>query len=128
MKTEQQTRIELIGNQLAEAQTSYQGHQFSDYVLLGKNGKPLAVVEAKKSSKDAALGFKAMRFEKDVLENASVLFVDEKNQEGPGPVMLDFKDKVKDGEMVEFSPQGIRGVFSPGEINERLTLTEFLAA
>ncbi len=56
MKTEQQTRIELIDKQLAKAQTSYQGHQFSDYVLLGKNGKPLAVVEAKKSSKDAALG------------------------------------------------------------------------
>src|SRR5258708_1664100 len=29
---------------------------FSDYVLLGKNGKPLAVVEAKKSSKNAELG------------------------------------------------------------------------
>lgn len=30
--------------------------EFSDYVLLGKNGKPLAVIEAKKSSKDAELG------------------------------------------------------------------------
>lgn len=29
---------------------------FSDYVLLGKNGKPLAVVEAKKSSVDAEIG------------------------------------------------------------------------
>jgi type I restriction enzyme R subunit len=29
---------------------------FSDYVLLGKNGKPLAVVEAKQSSKNAELG------------------------------------------------------------------------
>lgn len=32
------------------------GHQFSDYVLLGRDGKPLAVVEAKKSSKDAEVG------------------------------------------------------------------------
>ena len=83
MKTEQQTRAEMIDKQLAkagwnvndptqvvqeydilvdfqegvaEAQTPYQGHQFSDYVLLGKNGKPLAVVEAKKTSKDAAIG------------------------------------------------------------------------
>ncbi len=39
-----------------EPQTPYQGHQFSDYVLLGKNGKPLAVVEAKKTSIDAAIG------------------------------------------------------------------------
>ncbi len=83
MKTEQQTRAELIDKHLekagwnvndptqvvqefdilvdlpegvAEAQTPYQGHQFSDYVLLGKNGKPIAVVEAKKTSKDAAIG------------------------------------------------------------------------
>lgn len=82
-KSEAQTRIELIDKQLElsgwnisdptqvvhefdiivdlseeikELQTSYQGHQFSDYVLLGKNGKPLAVVEAKKSSKDAEIG------------------------------------------------------------------------
>lgn len=31
-------------------------YEFSDYVLLGKNGKPLAVVEAKKSSTDAEKG------------------------------------------------------------------------
>ncbi len=38
------------------------------------------------------------------------------------------EDKDKNGEMVEFSPQGSRGVLSPGEINEILTLTELLAA
>lgn len=41
---------------ISEPTTSYQGHQFSDYVLLGKNGKPLAVVEAKKTAVDAAIG------------------------------------------------------------------------
>lgn len=82
MKTEQQTRIELIDAALgkagwnvknpqqvvqeydilvdpfkvSEACTPYGGHQFSDYVLLGRDRKPLAVVEAKKTSKDAALG------------------------------------------------------------------------
>lgn len=30
--------------------------EFSDYVLLGKNGKPVAVVEAKRSAKSAELG------------------------------------------------------------------------
>lgn len=81
--SEAQTRSELIDRQLAqsgwnvndptqvveefdiltdlpdgvmEPRTPYEGHQFSDYVLLGKDGKPLAVVEAKKSSKDAAIG------------------------------------------------------------------------
>ncbi len=82
-KTETQTRKELIDKQLeesgwnlkdptqiveefdiltalpegvAEPRTPYEGHQFSDYVLLGKDGKPLAVIEAKKTSKDASLG------------------------------------------------------------------------
>ncbi|MBU4318203.1 MAG: hypothetical protein KKF30_13145 [Proteobacteria bacterium] len=72
MKTEKQTRIELIDaaleaagwnvgepshvvqeydivvdpSRVAEAVTPYGGRQFSDYVLLGRDRKPLAVVEA----------------------------------------------------------------------------------
>src|SRR5947209_156636 len=34
----------------------YQGQRFCDYILLGKDGKPLAVVEAKKTSVDAEKG------------------------------------------------------------------------
>ncbi len=83
MKTEQQTRKEIIDKQLLRAgwkvddsskvieefeikvgsrnetrepPSPYHNLQFSDYVLLGKNGKPLAVVEAKKTTKDAELG------------------------------------------------------------------------
>jgi len=41
---------------VSEPFTPYQGKQFSDYVLLGKDGKPLAVVEAKKTSVDAEIG------------------------------------------------------------------------
>jgi type I restriction enzyme, R subunit len=82
-KSEAQTRSELIDKQLAQSGwdvkdplqvvqefdiltrspegisepcTPYEGHQFSDYVLLGKDGRSLAVIEAKKSSKDAAIG------------------------------------------------------------------------
>lgn len=39
-----------------EPTSKYQGHQYCDYVLLGKDGKPFAVVEAKKTAKDAAIG------------------------------------------------------------------------
>jgi len=82
-KSEAQTRADLIDQQLAlsgwnvkdptqvveefdiltalpvgvaEPRTPYEGHQFSDYVLLGKDRKPLAVIEAKKTSRDAAIG------------------------------------------------------------------------
>jgi len=80
VKNEKLTRKEIIDNRLKQAgwnvtdrtqvieefnihltvvedpTTTYAGHQYSDYVLLGKDGKPLAVVEAKKTSVDAALG------------------------------------------------------------------------
>jgi type I restriction enzyme R subunit len=80
VKNEKLTRKEIIDNRLRQAgwnvtdrtqvieefdihltvveepTTPYSGHQYSDYVLLGKDGKPLAVVEAKKTSVDAALG------------------------------------------------------------------------
>ncbi len=36
--------------------TEYTGHQFADYALLGDDGHPLAIVEAKKTSKDARVG------------------------------------------------------------------------
>ncbi len=39
-----------------EPEHEYQGFQFADYALLGDNGYPLAVVEAKKTSKDARVG------------------------------------------------------------------------
>ena len=45
-----------LPNGIAEPRTFYEGHQFSDYVLFGRDGKPLAVVEAKKASKDSAIG------------------------------------------------------------------------
>ncbi len=39
-----------------EPQTPYQGHLFADYALISKEGNPLAVVEAKKTSVDAEIG------------------------------------------------------------------------
>lgn len=43
-------------NEVNEPIKKYDSSQFSDYVLLGKDGKALAVVEAKKTSIDAKLG------------------------------------------------------------------------
>lgn len=40
----------------AESEDPYTDHQFVDYLLLGKDQKPLVVVEAKKTSKDARIG------------------------------------------------------------------------
>lgn len=80
MKNEKLTRKEIIDTRLKQAGwnvtdrtqvieefdihltvveepvTPYAGHQYSDYVLLGRDGRPLAVVEAKKTAVDAAIG------------------------------------------------------------------------
>lgn len=81
MTNEKQTRKEIIDNRLKQAGWNINDRtqiieeffitkeinlvnepiikynsEFSDYVLLGRDGKPLAVVEAKKSSVDAELG------------------------------------------------------------------------
>ncbi|TKV07134.1 DEAD/DEAH box helicase [Citrobacter sp. wls619] len=51
--------FDILTNQsegVAKPHYEFGGHQYSDYVLLGKDGKPLAVVEAKRTSKDASLG------------------------------------------------------------------------
>lgn len=47
--------ISMENNVVNEPLSTY-GNKFCDYVLLGKDGKPLAVVEAKKSSVDARIG------------------------------------------------------------------------
>ncbi len=39
-----------------EPEHEHQGFQYADYVLLGEDGYPLAVVEAKKTSRDARIG------------------------------------------------------------------------
>lgn len=47
--------ISMTANELNESEAHY-GVQFCDYVLLSKDGKPLAVVEAKKTLVDAGIG------------------------------------------------------------------------
>jgi type I restriction enzyme R subunit len=85
VKTEKQTRKDIIDKKLLQAgwrvgdptqvveefeidvdrpcstseagpSSPYEGHQYSDYVLLGRDSKILAVVEAKKTGKDGTLG------------------------------------------------------------------------
>ena len=41
---------------VSDLQSPYQGHLFVDYALLSKEGKPIAVVEAKKTSVNAEVG------------------------------------------------------------------------
>ncbi len=45
-----------VGVDPEAVKTKYSGHLFADYALLGKDGKPLAVVEAKRTSIDAEVG------------------------------------------------------------------------
>ncbi len=54
-----------------EPMHEHQGHQYADYVLLGSDGYPLAVVEAKKTSKDARIGQEQSRqYAENIAKNA----------------------------------------------------------
>ena len=54
----------------AEPKNKYGGHLYADYALLGKDGYPLAVVEAKKSSTDAEKGKEqAVIYAKNIQKN-----------------------------------------------------------
>ncbi len=54
-----------------EPQTPYQGHLFADYALLTKEGKPVAVVEAKKTSVDAEIGKEQARNYAEKIQKAN---------------------------------------------------------
>jgi len=43
-------------DRIKEPGSVYRSHLFTDYALLGRDARPLAVVEAKKTSKDARVG------------------------------------------------------------------------
>lgn len=50
----------------------YQGFQFADYALLGEDGYPLAIVEAKKTSKDARIGQEqARQYAENIQKNSN---------------------------------------------------------
>ncbi len=54
-----------------EPMNEFQGHRFADYVLLGEDGYPLAVVEAKKTSRDARVGQEqAKQYAEDIAKKA----------------------------------------------------------
>ncbi|MCK4678245.1 MAG: DEAD/DEAH box helicase family protein [Bacteroidales bacterium] len=56
MQVTEELDIIVDANIAAASKENYAGHLFVDYALLGKDGYPLAVVEAKKTSKNAEDG------------------------------------------------------------------------
>ncbi len=53
----------------AEPAERYAGHQYADYALLGKDGYPLAVVEAKRASLDAERGKQQARIYAEYIQS-----------------------------------------------------------
>jgi len=55
-KVVQEYDLIISADSVKDANDPYTGHQFCDYVLMGRDGNPMAVVEAKRSTKDPAIG------------------------------------------------------------------------
>lgn len=56
---------------IKEPEHEHQGFQYADYALLGDDGYPLAIVEAKKTSKDARVGQEQARQYAEYIQNNS---------------------------------------------------------
>lgn len=83
------------------------GIGYADYVLLGKNGKPLAVVEAKRTSKDPREGKQQARLYADCLEKML----------GQRPVLFytnGFEAHIWDD--VSYPPRRVSGFYSQDEL------------
>ncbi len=66
------TLIEEFLLKAAEPDSAYGTEQFADYVLLGSDGKPIAVVEAKRSARDEIAGKRQAADYADVIRPSSV--------------------------------------------------------
>lgn len=60
-----------LPNGAKEPEYKHQGFQYADYALLGDDGYPLAIVEAKKTSKDARIGQEQARQYADNIQKNS---------------------------------------------------------
>ncbi|MEG1285355.1 MAG: DEAD/DEAH box helicase family protein [Romboutsia sp.] len=91
-----------------EGMPNVTGTGFVDYVLYGNNGKPLAVVEAKKTSKDPNVGSEQARLYADSLEN----------QYGQRPLIFTTNgfeiNYVNDAE--DYPQRSVSGIFTKDEL------------
>ncbi|KFK96609.1 MULTISPECIES: DEAD/DEAH box helicase family protein [unclassified Serratia (in: enterobacteria)] len=129
-RDEAQTRTEIIDSHLAHAgwsrsrrtiieefllKTTEPGstdndHQFADYILLGSDGKPIAVVEAKRSSRDELAG------KRQAADYADAI----KTQFGSDPfIFLTNGKEIQFWDRARYAPRKISGFYTRDDL-ERL--------
>lgn len=100
-------------DELSEAQAEFNANVFSDYALLGKNGKEIVKFGPEHESLSIAQY-------KELLERKITELT------ANNPVLQKIRDQ--QAPFTVLHPSGIRGIFQPAEINEILALTESLVA
>jgi len=129
-RNEAQTRIEIIDSQLSHAgwsrnrrtfleefllrsdksDSNNSGDQFADYVLLGSDGKPIAIVEAKRSSRDELAG------KRQAADYADVI----RAEFGSDPfIFLTNGKEIQFWDRDRYAPRKISGFYTQGDL-ERL--------
>lgn len=129
-RDEAQTRTEIIDSQLsrsgwsrsrrtlmeefllktAEPEITDKDYQFADYILLGSDGKPIAVVEAKRSSRDVLAG------KRQAADYADAI----KNQFGSDPfIFLTNGKEIQFWDRARYAPRKISGFYTRDDL-ERL--------
>lgn len=129
-RDEAQTRTEIIDSQLsrsgwsrsrrtlmeefllktAEPEITDKDYQFADYILLGSDGKPIAVVEAKRSSRDELAG------KRQAADYADAI----KTQFGSDPfIFLTNGKEIQFWDRARYAPRKISGFYTRDDL-ERL--------
>ncbi len=102
--------LEEVLLQTAEPEKPYGQEQFADYVLLGPDGKPIAVVEAKRSSRDELAG------KRQAADYADII----KSQTGYDPfIFLTNGTEIQFWDRDRYPPRKIAGFYSRDDL-ERL--------
>ncbi|MDD2769823.1 MAG: DEAD/DEAH box helicase family protein [Methylococcus sp.] len=102
--------LEEVMLQAAEPEGTYGQEQFADYVLLGSDGKPLAIVEAKRSSRDELSG------KRQAADYADII----KAKFGYDPfVFLSNGQEIQFWDRVRYPPRKVAGFYTRDDL-ERL--------
>jgi type I restriction enzyme R subunit len=108
--------IEEFALQVRQSDAPYNNDQFADYVLLGADGKPLAVVEAKRSLRDALAG------KRQAADYADLIF----RKFGFDPfIFLTNGNEIQFWDRLRYPPRRISGFYTRDDLERLLHQRKF---
>jgi type I restriction enzyme R subunit len=114
--TNRRSLIEEFALQVQQPNATYQNEQFADYVLLGADSKPLAVVEAKRTSRDPLAG------KRQAADYADLIF----RKFGFDPfIFLTNGQEIQFWDRLRYPPRSVSGFYTRDDLERLLHQRKF---